>query len=560
MSPPAADASTARDPSDVAGSSESTRARRPRTPSVRLRILTVVLLITALGMTLAGGTSYLIAREQAQAEVYGNLRQEAEEFRSNAKLAADPDTGLAITDLSQLLNYTIKTTYPNDDEAVLGIIDGTVRWVPGTDDPAHQKSVEDDTEFIAQATRITPDQSPGVYRAHTAKHPDLAYISVPVQIEGSSQCGHYVTAVDMTTAFSTVNRAYLAYAGVSAATLLVIGLIAHALVGRLLAPLRSLRTTAQRISEADLSERIPADQLASRDEVADLGRTMNAMLDRLANSFDSQRRFLDDVGHELRTPITIIHGHQELMTADDPEDVRETRELTLDELDRMQRLVDDLLLLAKARRPDFVRPAPHDVDEILVGVLERVTPLGQRAWTIEGEQVGVRTLDRQRIVQALVQLVANALRFTEEGGVIALGASSEPGTGTGTGTGTGPDDVGGAGGAAGSVTRLWVRDEGAGIVPEDQQRVFERHGSGGADGISGPHQGAGLGLAIVTAIAQAHGGSVELDSTPGRGSTFTIALPDPGAAPPGPGRTGGPSTGTSPSTPPLPKENPWPRS
>lgn len=549
MNTPAADASTPRDASDDAEPSERTGRRRHRTLSVRLRILTVVLLITALGMTLAGGTSYLIAREQAQAEVYGNLRQEAEEFRSNAKLAADPETGLAITDLSQLLNYTIKTTYPNDDEAVLGIIDGTVRWVPGTDDPAHQKSVEDDAEFIAQTTRVTPDQSPGVYRAHTAKHPDLAYISVPVQIEGDPQQGHYVTAVNMTTAFSSVNRAYLAYAGVSAATLLVIGLIAHALVGRLLAPLRSLRTTAQRISEADLSERIPADQLASRDEVADLGRTMNAMLDRLANTFDSQRRFLDDVGHELRTPITIIHGHQEVMAADDPEDVRETRELTLDELDRMQRLVDDLLLLAKARRPDFVRPSPSDVDEILVGVLERVTPLGHRAWAIEGEQVGVRTMDRQRIVQGLVQLVANALRFTEEGSVIALGASS--------GLADGVDD---AKGAAPSTTRLWVRDEGAGIIPEDQQRVFERHRRGGAGGTVDPHQGAGLGLAIVTAIAQAHGGSVELDSIPGRGSTFTIVIPDPGTVPPRAGRPVDPATSAAPATPLHMKETPWPRS
>lgn len=471
-----------------------------RTPSVRLRILTVVLLVTALGMTVAGGTSYLIARQQTRAEVYGALRQEAEEFRTSTEVATEPDSGIPLTGLTDLLSYAIKTTYPNDNEAVLGIVDGEVRRVPGSDDPDFQHSIEDDAAFIARAAEVRPGASPGVYRASTPLHPDLAYISVPVQMTGSDELGHYVTAIDMTSAYDAVNRAYLAYAGVAATTLLLVGLIGHAVAGRLLAPLRSLRTTAQRISEADLSDRIPEDQLSSRDEVADLGRTMNAMLDRLARSFDSQRRFLDDVGHELRTPITIIQGHQELMDTSDPADVAETRQLTLDELDRMQRLVDDLLLLAKTRRPDFVRPTPTPVDELLVAVLDRVTPLADRRWQIEESAEVTAVLDRQRIVQGLLQLVANSLRFTEDGSRIALGARVD-----------------------GADVRLWVRDEGTGIAPEEQDAIFERHRSPTAE--SEDHAGAGLGLAIVSAIAEAHGGRVELESAPGAGSTFTVVVP-----------------------------------
>jgi two-component system OmpR family sensor kinase len=476
--------------------------RLTRPWSVRARILVAVLLVTALGMVGAGLTSYLVARAQTRADVYASLRQETEEFRTSTQVALDPDTGVPVNGLEDLLSYAIKTTYPSDDEAVLGIVDGEVRKVPGADLSAHQLAVQEDAEFIAQASAVRPDQSPGVYRADTSAHKDLAYVSVPVRITGEKDLGHYVTAVDMTQAYSSINHAYLVYAYVAALTLVLVAVIGYGVSGRLLAPLRSLRTTAQRISETDLTDRIPQDQLSRGDEVADLGRTVNAMLDRLSTSFDSQRQALDDVGHELRTPITIIQGHQELLDVTDPQDVSATREITLEELDRMQRLVDDLLLLAKSRRPDFVRQQETDVDDLLLSVLDKVTPLGDRRWQLE-ETSGVRArLDPERVTQALVQLVANALRFTDDGGVIALGAR------------VGPDHA----------VRIWVRDEGTGIEPDQQEQIFTRHALGDPDGQAHPH-GAGLGLAIVTAIATAHGGEVELESVPGQGSRFTVVLP-----------------------------------
>ncbi|WP_157683193.1 sensor histidine kinase [Microlunatus soli] len=480
--------------------SEPPEGRR-RSLSVRVRILTAVLLTTALGMMVAGGISYAIARGQAQADVYRSLDQEVEEFRTNThKVTADPRTGQPIKDLNDVLSYAIRTTYPNDDEAVLALIDGTVTWVPSSDNPQFQESVQRDRQFVAQAASVRPGDSPGVYRASTAAHRDLAYISVPVQVSGSRQLGHYITAVDMRQTFAAVNRNYLAFAGVSLVSLLLIGAVGYLVAGQLLAPLRSLRSTARRITETDLGDRIPDDQLSSRDEVAELGRTMNAMLDRLAYAFDSQRSFLDDVGHELRTPVTIVRGHLELMDADDPADVRETRALSLDELDRMQRLVDDLLLLAKSRRPDFVRPGQVALADLLVSVLDKVTPLNDRDWGIDASSDAVVTLDQQRITQALLQLVSNALRFTEAGSVIALGARIEA-----------------------DQLRLWVRDEGTGIAPEEQKLIFERHQRSTA-GEKHPH-GVGLGLAIVSAIAEAHNGRVELQSRPGVGSTFSLIIP-----------------------------------
>jgi two-component system OmpR family sensor kinase len=379
-----------------------------------------------------------------------------------------------------------------------------VEWVPSSEEPS-QKSLENDPELIAAAAAVRPGAPVQLQRLSTAGHPDIAFMSIPVQVKGSPDLGHYVAAVDVRLAFQPIIRTHLTYAAVALVALVAIGIVGYQVAGKLLSPLRSLRRTAQRITETDLSERIPDDQLASKDEVGDLGRTMNAMLDRLSASFDNQRRLLDDAGHELKTPITIVRGHLELIDPHDPTDVIETRDLAIDELDRMRRLVDEILVLAKARRPDFVQPEPVVVADLLAGVLDKVVALDDRRWLIEATSNQVVTLDPQRITQALIQLVANALRFTQPGSVIALG-----------------------GRIYGPEVRLWVRDEGTGIAAEDQGRIFERFGRGSdPTGTQPPglDDGAGLGLAIVDAIALAHHGRVALSSAVGVGSTFTLCLP-----------------------------------
>lgn len=140
-------------------------------------------------------------------------------------------------------------------------------------------------------------------------------------------------------------------AAMSGAALVLAGLIGWLVAGRILAPVREVRLAAQQIGETDLSRRI---EVRGSDDVAALGRTFNTMLDRLEQAFAGQREFIDDAGHELRTPITIIRGHLELM-GDDPEDNAATRRLVLDELRRMQRIVDDLLVPADMRSRIFER-------------------------------------------------------------------------------------------------------------------------------------------------------------------------------------------------------------
>jgi signal transduction histidine kinase len=173
----------------------------------------------------------------------------------------------------------------------------------------------------------------------------------------------------------------------------------------------------------------------------------------------------------------------------------------LDELDRMARLVDDLTLLAKAERPDFVRPAPVDLGRLTDDLTERLPALGRRRWVVDARAADVVAADGQRLTQAMLQLATNAVRATADDAEIGIGTRVD---------------------TVRAETLLWVRDTGVGVAPAERRRIFERFARGAT---SEQHEGSGLGLSIVTAIAEAHGGSVRLDSTVGAGATFTLALP-----------------------------------
>jgi signal transduction histidine kinase len=222
------------------------------------------------------------------------------------------------------------------------------------------------------------------------------------------------------------------------------------------------------------------------------------MLDRLERAFASQRRFADDAGHELKTPLTIVRGHLELLEGD-PEERRATVALVIDELDRMGRIVDDLLLLARHEEPDFLDLGTVDVGVLTDELLAKATALGPYEWQLESRGAGVIVADRQRLTQAMMQLAQNAARHGLGSGRIMLGSSVE-----------------------GAWARFWVSDEGPGIPVEEQDLIFERFRRG-----SRPRrtEGAGLGLAIVKAIVEAHRGQVELASAPALGTRVTIVVP-----------------------------------
>jgi len=223
------------------------------------------------------------------------------------------------------------------------------------------------------------------------------------------------------------------------------------------------------------------------------------MLDRIEAAMHSQRAFVSDAGHELLTPITVIREHLEL-PGDDPQERRETLALVDDELARMSRLVEDLLTLARAERTDFLRYEEVDLDLFTEELLSKAEKLAPRRWTLDALGQGRITADRQRLTQAVMNLAANAAQHTTADQEIALGSEMRNG---------------------GAV--FWVRDQGPGIPEADHARIFKRFARGG-DGRR-RSDGAGLGLAIVDAIAHAHGGHVELVSAASLGAKFTVYVP-----------------------------------
>ena len=284
--------------------------------------------------------------------------------------------------------------------------------------------------------------------------------------------------------------------------MLVFGCVAAwTIAGRVLQPVRQLTRATRNISASDLTTQIPVE---GDDELAELGHNFNGMLDRLDESFRGQRAFLDDVAHELRTPITIVRGHLEVL-GDDPEERAETIALVTDELDRMARYVGDLLVVARASSPDFLQLDLVDLGALVDGALVRASALAPRDWarapTPGGDGELLVLADGERLMQAVLALVTNAVQHTHEGDRITIGAD-----------------------AVGDHVRLWVADTGPGIDAADHQRIFERFSRGNRATLSRP-EGTGLGLPIVAAIARAHGGHVELDSRLGAGATFRIVIP-----------------------------------
>jgi signal transduction histidine kinase len=172
----------------------------------------------------------------------------------------------------------------------------------------------------------------------------------------------------------------------------------------------------------------------------------------------------------------------------------------MDELARMSRFVSDLLLLARAERPDFLNLDTVDVTTLTEEMHTKATALGDRRWTLDAVGKGVIVADRQRVTQAIMQLAQNAMQHSGAGGTIAIGSELQNGS-----------------------ARFWVDDDGPGIPPEEQTQIFERFHRGSEGRVRS--EGAGLGLSIVKAIAEAHHGGVEIEGKSGAGTKFVMTLP-----------------------------------
>jgi two-component system OmpR family sensor kinase len=471
--------------------------------SVRSRILASILVVAAIGLLVAGATTYLVQRQRTLSDIDNRLVSRVQLARS---IVTSPNAGY--TNASEALNAILKVVLPNANEGAVGIVDGEPRWKPGV---AVDVDLYEDTSLVALASKQVSDGKVWMGTKGSG-FGELRYIAVPVTVPGSTQRGVYVTAVSLDAELSTLNSSFGTYAVIAVLALLAIAFVGWLVAGRLLRPIRRLRIAASRITASDLDERIP---VVGRDDVSELTGTVNDMLDRLDVAMTSQRQLLDDVRHELKTPLTILRGHLELLDPSTVAEVESTRALALEEIDRMTGLVDDIEALAESRR-DSVSRSPIDVADLTREVFAKVSVISDHDWALDGVAEAIASLDPARITQAWVQLADNAAKYSPPGSRIELGSR-----------------------AVDDVVELWVSDRGPGIPRDSWDRIFERFGR--VDTGRGI-RGSGLGLPIVQAIARAHGGRVSLASSTA-GSRFAIVVPlgivengpDAGIRRPGPG-------------------------
>lgn len=471
-----------------------TMATRPRVTdrrglSVRVRIAVSVAVLTGLALAGAGLLVYALESARIDRAVSAQVEQELAEFATLRDEGIDPAAPRrqGFDDLRVLIRTFLLRNVPDDDELLVGWWGGRPQLVS---DQLHQPLVRDPGFQRIVEQRL---DTGGTESLDT----EWGEVVVTVQpVRDRARDGAFVVANFLEDEHDELQQVMQTYTIVS---LLSLGLITGAAAwqaGRLLAPLRALRETAQEITVTDLSRRIPE---SGHDDITALTRTFNAMLARLEAAFAGQRTFLDDAGHELKTPLTVLRGHMELVDVDDKAEVEATRELLLEEIDRMSRLVGDLTVLAKTERPDFLLRDAVDVGVFTSTVLEKCRGLGERRWVLDERADVVAWLDEQRLTQAVLELAGNAVKHTGEGDEIGVGSRR----------------------LSDSVA-LWVRDTGRGVPDEDKAVIFERFGR---SVVPEGDEGFGLGLSIVAAIATAHGGSVAVEDAHPRGARFVLTLP-----------------------------------
>ncbi len=473
---------------DVAAAQATGNSRRML--STRFRILGFVLLLILLALLVSTFVTWRLLIAATNERMDSRLRGEIEEFDRLTESGVNATTGERFTDVDEVLLFAITFNLADRNEKFLGYVNGEFVYQSRQQAPV---LLSQDPVFSTLAGSVSVTRA-GLYESGAG---EVRYIAVPVTLPGDPARGVIVVAYFADQERQAADEAARVMLLVGGGTLVLATLAAWIIAGRILRPIREITEAARQIGETDLSRRIDVPE-GPRDEIAELGTTFNGMLDRLQTGFDSQRRFLDDVSHELRTPITIVRGHLELLDSQDPQDIAETTALVDDELDRMNRLVTDLLTLARAEQPEFVVPAPTDAGTLTHSIFDKIGALADRRWMLESVAWATVVLDPQRITQAMVALAHNATQHTNVKDHISLGSRIMDGN-----------------------LWLWVSDSGAGLEPGTEGHVFERFGRGD----SSRPDGAGLGLAIVGAIVAAHQGRVAVDNSPGRGATFTLVLP-----------------------------------
>jgi two-component system, OmpR family, sensor kinase len=438
---------------------------------IRTRLTLVFVGLSLVVLGIAGAALLIGFRAELDRTIDQGLRSRA------ASIDVDPLAGVA--------------AIPAGDEAFAqfvgadGTVESSINLAPGPLLPAAVLgSLEGDT-FFDRAVQTVEERVPA------------RLLAVPVD-EGS----FLVVGVGVEDQQEAVARLGALIAVGGPIVLLALSAIGWLLAGAALRPVEELRSEAAAISTSEPARRLPVPETG--DELQRLAETLNGMLDRIHDALDRERRFVDEASHELRTPLGVLKGEVELALKEprSPDELLAALRSIAQETERLRRLTQDLLVLA---RSDRGRLPVHRTDVDVSGMVERVVAEFEDRATQAGVRVrtigpGVRArVDADRIRQAVENLVDNALRHTGRGGTVEVRTDLEEGR-----------------------LRVVVTDSGTGFPPDLLDRVFEpfARSDGGRAG-----DGAGLGLAIVRAVAEAHGGSVTARNHQGGGAAVSLELP-----------------------------------
>jgi signal transduction histidine kinase len=450
--------------------------------SIHNRLLLVYALIFSIVYFLSSLVVYILPRNQLLAEVDADLYSLASELvTGRIDVGADGIIRMPLpSDLATLQTASTFLIIINREGAIV---------VQSGNLSGYDQILDPDGLGRQEEYRLVP-------------HEDtlLRVLTVPVFDNQQQLIGHIQVArlLDNFTIFNRVlSRALLISMGAAVASLIVLAL----LTSTLFRPLEDITTVARQITRADdLSRRVPHSNRT--DEIGELARAFNQTLERLDRLFRSQQRFLADVSHELRTPLTSVRGNLDLMRRFGRYD-EESMAVIQDEMERMSRLLGDLLLLARADTGGLpLRHEPVELDNVLFEVYRQVSRIDKPV-SVELTDVDQATIlgDEDRLKQLLLNLVDNGIKYNKAGGAVRLSLSKDKGW-----------------------AQITVSDTGIGIPAEDLPHIFERFYR--VDKARGRAQGgSGLGLAIAKWVVQAHGGAIHVESVPGEGTTFRVTLP-----------------------------------
>jgi two-component system, OmpR family, sensor kinase len=459
--------------------------------STSARVALAVSASLALGVFALSSMAYFRVADRLQADLDRSLQREAEAFSAALRRPEQQGTGDLVGTTRAYLEA--RSASASTLRPILLVRFASGRVISNSEVTLEHSAVDSTALSPAGAKRALFDVS---YRG-------LAYRAATVPITDTrGQVVAVFEAALPTAGNSDLLAELLATLAGVGALIIVIGAALSVWAARAsLAPLRHAARTTERVTQSSLGQRVAYD--GPDDEVGALVHSVNGMLGRLEGAFGEQRRFVADASHELRTPLQVVSGHLEILEHDTltPQERDEELELLSQEVARMGRLVDDLLALARLESGTPRPRQPLDVSTLLEEAAVRGRALADRDLRVDAAPGLWVSGDPDQLLQALLNLVSNAVDHTSTGGRIVLRSSAN----------------------ARTVT-IAVLDDGNGIRPEDLSRIFDRfyraHGPRGER--SG---GSGLGLAITKRLVELHDGTMAAANRPEGGAVFSIALP-----------------------------------